>query len=155
VLDGSVGDGTREGSMAGGRACDADARERARSTVRARRGAGLALGQTGRYARKAQARAWALERKRKRAKEADCGKKKASRPGQMRRLSQKSSTSDWRMGSDYRRAPIYISRCVWIWEGGSVFAGTGAFCCPYQRFLQYAAYVYRYLLRANPSPVVI
>jgi hypothetical protein len=34
VLDGSVGDGTREGSMAGGRACDADARERARSTVR-------------------------------------------------------------------------------------------------------------------------
>jgi hypothetical protein len=55
-----------------------------------KRGARLALGQTGRYARKAQARAWALERKRKRVKEADCGKKKGSRPVQMRRLSPKS-----------------------------------------------------------------
>jgi hypothetical protein len=55
-----------------------------------KRGARLALGQTGRNARKAQARAWALERKRKRVKEADCWKKKGSRPVQMRRLSPKS-----------------------------------------------------------------
>jgi hypothetical protein len=107
VLDRSVGDGTTEHGGVGadsgaGRAGDADTRERARSTVRARptskanpalgrvgesgrrkgcsglgcsgvgpgagqRGVGLDLGLTGLCARKAQARAWALERKRKQA----------------------------------------------------------------------------------------